>query len=103
LGENTADNGGTRLAYLALKRALAGKTVEKIDGYTPERRFFLAYAQSWCENQTPQSAKLQALSDPHSLAEFRVNGVVANMPEFRDAFQCKDHSAMAPKQMCRVW
>jgi endothelin-converting enzyme/putative endopeptidase len=103
LGENTADNGGTRLAYLALKRALVGKSSDKIDGYTPEQRFFLAYAQSWCENQTPQSAKLQALSDPHSTAEYRVNGVVANMPEFREAFQCKDRSAMAPKQMCRVW
>ena len=103
LGENTADNGGTRLAYQALKRAIAGKDVGRIDGYTPEQRFFLAYAQSWCENQTPQSAKLQALSDPHSTAEFRVNGVVANMPEFREAFQCPAHSAMTPQKICRVW
>jgi putative endopeptidase len=103
LGENTADNGGTRLAYLALKQALAGKATPAIDGYTPEQRFFLAYAQSWCENQTPQAAKLQALSDPHSTAEFRVNGVVANMPEFRAAFQCRIGAPMAPKRSCQVW
>ena len=103
LGENTADNGGTRLAYLALKQALAGKSVAKIDGYTPEQRFFLAYAQSWCENQTPEGAKLQALTDPHSTAEYRVNGVVANMPEFREAFQCRAGAPMAPEKSCRVW
>jgi len=103
LGENTADNGGTRLAYLALQQALAGKPVTEIDGYTPEQRFFLAYAQSWCENQTPQAAKLQAKSDPHSTAAFRVNGVVANMPEFSKAFQCAAGAPMAPKKSCRVW
>ena len=103
LGENTADNGGTRLAYQALQQALAGKSVAPIDGYTPEQRFFLAYAQSWCENQRPEAAKLQALSDPHSTAEFRVNGVVANMAEFRTAFQCKPGTPMAPRKMCQVW
>ena len=103
LGENTADNGGTRLAYLALKQAIAGKSVPLIDGYTPEQRFFLAYAQSWCGNIRPEAAKLQALSDPHSTAEYRVNGVVANMPEFREAFQCAAGAPLAPKQICRVW
>jgi putative endopeptidase len=103
LGENTADNGGTRLSYLALKKAIAGKPVPLIDGYTPEQRFFLAYAQSWCENIRPEAAKLQALSNPHSTAEYRVNGVVANMPEFREAFQCPAGAPLAPKQMCRVW
>ncbi|MEA2754904.1 MAG: putative endopeptidase [Aliidongia sp.] len=103
LGENTADNGGTRLAYRALKQALAGKSVPKRDGYTPEQRFFLAYAQSWCENQTPEGEKLQALTDPHSTSEYRVNGVVTNMPEFREAFRCKAGAPMAPKKSCRVW
>lgn len=103
LGENTADNGGTRLAYLALERALAGKPAADIDGYTPEQRFFLAYAQSWCENQTPESAKLQAQSDPHSTDEYRTNGVLANMPEFREAFHCPVGAPMAPVKMCRVW
>ena len=104
LGENTADNGGTRLALMALRKALAGtKKTEKIDGYTPDQRFFLAYAQSWCENQTPASARLQALTDPHSTASFRVNGVVANMPEFAKAFSCKPGTPMAPTKSCRVW
>jgi putative endopeptidase len=103
LGENTADNGGTRLAYLALEQALSGKKTAEIDGYRPEQRFFLAYAQSWCENQTPEGAKLQALTDPHSTAEYRVNGVVANMPEFRRAFQCQPGAKMAPAKACRVW
>jgi len=104
LGENTADNGGTRLALMALRKALAGtKKTERIDGYTPDQRFFLAYAQSWCENQTPASARLQALTDPHSTASFRVNGVVANMPEFAKAFACKPGTPMAPVNSCRVW
>jgi endothelin-converting enzyme/putative endopeptidase len=104
LGENTADNGGTRLALMALRKALAasGRTA-KIDGYTPEQRFFLGYAQSWCENQTPASARLQALTDPHATAAFRVNGVVANMPEFAKAFACKPGTPMAPAKSCRVW
>ena len=104
LGENTADNGGTRLALMALRKALAGtKKIQKIDGYTPDQRFFLGYAQSWCENQTPASARLQALTDPHATASFRVNGVVANMPEFAKAFQCKPGAPMAPAKSCRVW
>ncbi|GGF07890.1 metallopeptidase [Aliidongia dinghuensis] len=108
LGENTADNGGTRLALMALRKALAAPdrnshTPQKIDGYTPDQRFFLAYAQSWCTNQTPASARLQALTDPHSTASFRVNGVVANMPEFAHAFSCRPGTPMAPAKSCRVW
>jgi len=104
LGENTADNGGTRLALMALRKALAGtRKTDRIDGYTPDQRFFLAYAQSWCENQTPASARLQALTDPHATASFRVNGVVANMPEFAKAFACKPGTPMAPMKSCRVW
>ncbi|HLZ65541.1 MAG TPA: M13 family metallopeptidase [Aliidongia sp.] len=103
LGENTADNGGTRLALMALRKALAGRRLAKIDGYTPDQRFFLAYAQSWCENQTPASARLQALTDPHATASFRVNGVVANMPEFAEAFACRPGTPMAPAKSCRVW
>jgi endothelin-converting enzyme/putative endopeptidase len=103
LGENTADNGGTRLALMALRKALVGRKPEKIDGYTPEQRFFLAYAQSWCENQTAASARLQALTDPHATAAFRVNGVVANMPEFAKAFSCRPGAPMAPTKSCRVW
>jgi putative endopeptidase len=89
---------------MALRKALAatGKT-GKIDGYSPDQRFFLAYAQSWCTNQTPASSRLQALTDPHATAAFRVNGVVANMPEFAKAFACKPGTPMAPATSCRVW
>jgi endothelin-converting enzyme/putative endopeptidase len=103
LGENTADNGGTRLAYQALTAALAMRPATPAGGFTPQQRFFVAYAQSWCTNQTEASARLQALTDPHALAEFRVNGVVRNLTEFRQAFACHPGQTLAPKAMCRVW
>jgi predicted metalloendopeptidase len=103
LGENTADNGGVRIALMALEAVLKGKTVPHKDGFTPEQRFFLGWSQVWCGNQTPQSRRTQALGDTHSLGEFRVNGVASNTLEFRKAFSCKEGSPMAPQNMCRVW
>ncbi|MDB5366396.1 MAG: Endothelin-converting enzyme 1 [Rhodospirillales bacterium] len=103
LGENVADLGGTRLALLAyLKRAAANKAAD-MDGFTPTQRFFVAYAQSWCTNQTPESAKRQALTNPHATAEWRVNGVVSNLGEFAQAFQCKPKDKMVRQTQCRVW
>jgi endothelin-converting enzyme/putative endopeptidase len=103
LGENVADLGGTRLALLAyLKRAAATKAGD-MDGFTPTQRFFIAYAQSWCTNITPEFAKRQALTNPHSTAEWRVNGVVSNLPEFAQAFQCKAGDKMVRTNQCRVW
>jgi endothelin-converting enzyme/putative endopeptidase len=103
LGENTADNGGLRLAYMALMDSYAGKQPPPIDGFTASQRFFLGWAQVWCENETPESLRQQALTNPHSPAEARVNGVVSNMQEFRKAFGCKEGQPMAPVQSCRVW
>jgi endothelin-converting enzyme/putative endopeptidase len=103
LGENTADNGGTRIAYLALERLLDGKPRPLIDGYTPEQRFFIAYGQSFCENQTDAGQRLQAMTDPHAIASFRVNGVVQNMPEFAQAFACHAGQKMVSPKLCRVW
>ena len=103
LGENTADNGGVRLAYMALMDSLGGKQPAPIDGFTASQRFFLGYAQVWCENQTPESRRERAVRDPHSPGEFRVNGVVSNIQEFRQAFGCKQGQPMAPAQSCRVW
>jgi endothelin-converting enzyme/putative endopeptidase len=105
LGENTADNGGVRLAYMALMRSLANKTAppEKIDGFTPEQRFFLGFGQIWCENMSPEMARMQAQTNPHSLPQFRVNGVVSNMPEFASAFSCKAGQPMVREKACRVW
>ncbi len=105
LGENTADNGGVRLAYVAMLERL-GKdvaTAKKIDGFTPQQRFFLAFAQVWCQNVSDEDARRRAQIDPHSPGEYRVNGVVSNMPEFRQAFGCKEGQPMAPQHSCRVW
>ena len=103
LGENTADNGGLRVALMALEKSLENKRVREIDGFTPAQRLFLGWSQVWCQNITEEAARLRAATDPHSPGEFRVNGVVSNMPEFREAFSCKTGQPMAPENMCRVW
>jgi putative endopeptidase len=106
LGENTADNGGLRIAYLALLDTLAaeGKTInDKIDGYTEAQRYFIGFAQVWCQNQTEQSARQSALTDPHSPGQWRVNGTVQNFDGFGKAFDCKVGKPMMPVKSCRVW
>jgi putative endopeptidase len=103
LGENTADNGGLRISHMALMAMQAGKQPAPIDGFSADQRFFLGWAQVWCQNQTSQSLRQQALTNPHSPSPDRVNGAVANMPEFRKAFSCKDGQPMAPVKSCRVW
>jgi endothelin-converting enzyme/putative endopeptidase len=103
LGENTADNGGMRLAYMALMDSYNGKTPAPKDGYTADQRFFLGWAQVWCQNQTDEIARVRVQTDPHSPPPVRVNAVVQNMPEFRKAFGCKEGQPMAPAKMCRVW
>ncbi len=106
LGENTADNGGLRIAYQALLDTLAaeGKSIdEKIDGYTEAQRYFIGFAQVWCQNQTEQSARQSALVDPHSPGRWRVNGTVQNFDEFGKAFGCKKGQPMYPVNSCRVW
>ncbi|HYM12251.1 MAG TPA: M13 family metallopeptidase, partial [Bryobacterales bacterium] len=103
LGENTADNGGLRIAYMALLSSLAGKEPARIDGFTPEQRLFLNWGAVWCTNMTDQYARLMVNTNPHSPGRFRVNGVVSNMPEFQKAFACKAGQPMAPKNRCHVW
>ncbi len=103
LGENTADNGGLRIAYAALIHSLAGKIPARRDGLTAQQRFFLGWGQVWCENGTEQLDRLRVQTDPHSLDRFRVNGVVSNMPEFQQAFGCKVGDAMVRPKACRVW
>ncbi|HYP09793.1 MAG TPA: M13 family metallopeptidase, partial [Bryobacteraceae bacterium] len=103
LGENVADNGGLRIAYMALMDTLAGKTQPKIDGFTPEQRLFLGWGQIWCTNYTEQALRLRTQTDPHSPGRWRVNGVVSNMPEFQKAFSCKLGQPMARENACRVW
>ena len=104
LGENVADNGGLRIAYMALMEALEGKPKATIDGYTPEQRLFLGFAQVWCQNLTDQAARLRAQTDPHSPGQYRTNGTVSNMPEFWKAFGCKEGQPMVRgERACRVW
>ena len=104
LGENTADNGGARIAYMAMETALAGQPDAKIDGYTREQRFFLGFAQVFCENVRPEMARLLANVDPHSPGQFRVDGVVTNLPQFASAFHCGPADPMTAKpNACRVW
>jgi len=103
LGENVADLGGVRLGYAALMKILAKKPAPDIGGFTPAQRYFIAYAQSWCEATRPEAAKLHVATDPHSPAKFRVNGVVSDMPEFAAAFSCKPAAPMVNAKACRVW
>jgi endothelin-converting enzyme/putative endopeptidase len=106
LGENTADNGGIRLAYLALMDDLAKRTIpvtSKADGYTQSQQFFIGYGQLWCENVRPERARLWAQTDPHSPGKFRTNGVVSNLPAFSEAFGCKAGDKMFAAKGCRVW
>ena len=103
LGENTADNGGLRIAYLALEDLLKDKDMAKINGFTPQQRFFLGYARIWCQNITPEAARVRVYTDPHSPGQYRVNGVVANMPEFQKAFGCKAGQPMVRQNACHVW
>ncbi len=103
LGENTADNGGMRIAYMALMSALAGKEPPPVDGLTAKQRFFLGWANVWCQNRTDAMARMLVTIDPHSPGKNRVNGTVSNMPEFRDAYHCKADAPMVNQNACRVW
>ena len=107
LGENTADNGGARVALMALEQMIAegktGKEAQTVDGYTPEQRFFLGFGRVWCEKRFPEAARMAVRTDPHSPGKYRVNGVVQNMPEFQKAWGCKTGQAMVAENACRVW
>ncbi len=106
LGENTADNGGLRIAYMALLEALKdeGKSIdEKIDGYTSAQRYFIGFAQVWCQNTREAAARQAALVDPHSPGKWRVNGTVQNFEDFGKAFHCTRGQPMYPEKSCRVW
>jgi endothelin-converting enzyme/putative endopeptidase len=103
LGEDVADLGGLILAYNAWKSATASKKLESIGGFTPEQRFFIGFAQWDCGDERPESKRANAITNPHSPEEYRINGVVGNMPEFARAFSCKAGQPMVRTQACRVW
>jgi endothelin-converting enzyme/putative endopeptidase len=104
LGENIADLGGLKLAFAAYQASRAGKEPEPIAGkFTPEQAFFVGYAQSWCTKIRPEFARVRAVIDPHSPPLWRVNGPLANLPEFSSAFQCKPGAKMVRADRCEVW
>jgi len=98
LGENIADVAGVKLAYAALH-----PTGARLGGYTDQQVFFLAYAQSWCTNQRPESLATQLRTDPHAPPSARVNAVLADTPEFATAFSCRPNTPLAPATRCTVW
>jgi putative endopeptidase len=104
-GESVADLGGATIALRAYEKSLQGKSRQTIDGFTPEQRFFLGFAQVWGENMSPQEATRRALTDPHAQGPFRVNGTVQNMPEFRKAYNCTDNDKMVREaaKRCSIW
>ncbi len=101
-GEDVADLGGTLIAYLAWKAADPNETEER-DGFTPDQRFFIGFAQWACENQRPENLRANAITNPHSPGRYRINGIVSNMPEFKKAFKCGDKAPMVREKGCRVW
>jgi putative endopeptidase len=104
LGEDLADFGGTVLAIIAWKAEMAAHPVpQSIDGFTPDQRFFIGFAQWACSNDRPEQLRLQTATDVHSPNKYRVNGLVANFKEFEQAFSCKPGQPMAPVNRCHVW
>jgi predicted metalloendopeptidase len=103
LGENIADNAGARIAYYALIETLDGNEPAPVDGFSASQRFFLAWAQLWCENATDEDFRRRAQEDTHSSGRWRANGVLQNFEEFRKAFGCRTGTPMAPANVCRVW
>jgi endothelin-converting enzyme/putative endopeptidase len=103
MGEDIADLGGTLLAYIAWKAANQGKVLHPIDGFTPDQRFFIGMAQWACGSERPENLRMGAITNPHSPLEYRINGVVSNMPEFQSAFSCKVGQPMVRDKECKVW
>jgi putative endopeptidase len=106
LGENTADNGGVFLAFMAYLQRAKDEHIDidkKIDNFTGPQRFYIAWAQNWCENTHPEAIRSLVLTDPHAPDPIRVDGVIQNQPGFAAAFGCKQPSPMVPATSCRVW
>ena len=103
-GENIADMGGIKLAYLAMRELRRGSEHEAVAaGFSEAQQFFLSYAQVWCAKLRPTWARMAARLDPHSPPQHRVNGPLKNFPPFAQAFGCKAGQAMVPQSRCAVW
>jgi putative endopeptidase len=103
LGENIGDIGGLKMMISALREKQKGQPPSNVGGFDDVQQAFIAFAQVWCTNYRPEAARTQALTNPHSTAQWRVNGPVSNLPDFATAFQCPAGSPMAPARRCTVW
>jgi predicted metalloendopeptidase len=104
VGESVADLGGLTVAFMAYQKSLEGKPrPANINGFTPEQRFFLGWAQVWAQNIRPEAARLRVATDSHPLGKFRVNGPLSNMPTFAQAFGCKPGDQMVRAERCQIW
>ncbi len=103
LGESIGDLGGLAIAYAAYEKSIEAHRPADIDGFTPEQRFFLGWAQVWGTNMRPEFARLQTNTNPHPLPQFRANGPISNMEVFAKAFGCKKGDAMVREQVCKIW
>ena len=103
LGENIGDVGGLKLTIAALRAKRQEERPTSVGGFDDEQQAFIAFAQVWCTNYRPEAARTQALTNPHSTAQWRVNGPVSNTPEFAAAFRCAAGSPMSPANRCTVW
>ena len=102
-GEATADLGGLELSYRALHAASVGEARPDVAGFTPDQQFFLAAAHIWASNVRPADARLRAATDPHPPPRYRVDGTVANLPQFQAAFHVAEESPMVSHPRCTVW
>ena len=105
LGENIADLGGLTIAYAAFQKTENAKSKTLLDGFTPQQRFFINFAQVWRNNIRPEELKKRLKTDPHSPGKFRANGTVRNMPEFYEAFKITKENKLylAPEQRVEIW
>jgi endothelin-converting enzyme/putative endopeptidase len=103
LGENVADLGGLKLAHGAMEEWLKMRPLPQRSRYSASQQFFLGFAQSWCTKYRPETARLRAATDPHAPPYWRVNGPLANLASFQEAFQCKADAAMVKPRRCDVW
>ena len=101
-GEDVADLGGTLLAYLAWKDA-DPNNAQPVDGFTPDQRFFIGFAQWACENQRDENLRANAIVNPHSPGKYRINGIVSDLPQFQRAFKCGDNAPMVRTKACKIW
>ena len=102
-GEDVADLGGTLLAYIAWKDATEHENLQPADGFTPDQRFFIGFAQWACENQRPENLRANAITNPHSPGRYRINGIVSNLPQFQKAFHCGEGTPMVREKACKIW